>query len=64
MLENALVDRPKLDVKFKPISRQYFCYFWWSWMDNQPVIVLIIMIVAADTSLKVEYMQSTYYELT
>ncbi len=34
-------------------------------MDDQPVIVivLIIMIVAADTSLKVEYVQSTYYEL-
>jgi hypothetical protein len=32
-------------------------------MDKQPVIVLIIMIVTADTSLKVEYMQSTYYEL-
>jgi hypothetical protein len=36
MLENALVDRPKLDVKFKPISWQDFVTFGdQGWITNQ-----------------------------
>jgi hypothetical protein len=36
MLENALVDGPKLDVKFKPISWQYFVTFGdHGWITNQ-----------------------------
>jgi sentrin-specific protease 1 len=62
LLEEALVDRPKLDVKFKPLQWEDFVTFGdQGWITDDCIGYDLQLIVAEDTRLKMEYIESTYY---
>jgi [histone H4]-lysine20 N-methyltransferase SETD8 len=62
LLEEALVEGPKLDVKFQPLQWEDFVTFGdQGWITDDCIGYYLRMIVAEDTKLKVEYIVGTFY---